>query len=72
MTSGNGATSGNAHENLNVVIAFIMAALVVYVITSVLMREAPKEPDPPTKVRPFCKEAVPAEATKCRVCTSAI
>jgi hypothetical protein len=49
-----------------------MVAPVVGVITSLLLREAPKEPEPPTKVWPFYKETVPAEATKCRACTSAI
>jgi len=57
---------------INVVIAFIVVALVVYVLTSLLLREAPKEPEPPTKTCQFCKETVPAEATKCRACTSAI
>ena len=57
---------------INVVISFVIVALVVYLITSLLLREAPKEPEPPTKTCPFCKESVPAEATKCRACTSAI
>jgi large conductance mechanosensitive channel len=57
---------------INVVISFMVVALVVYVMTSVLLREAPKDPEPPTKACPFCKEKVPAEATKCRACTSAI
>jgi large conductance mechanosensitive channel len=54
---------------VNVVIAFIIVALVVYVLTSLLLRE---DPEPPTKTCQFCKEAVPVEATKCRACTSAI
>lgn len=65
-------TSGNAHQNPERRLAFGMVAPVVGVITSLLLREAPKEPEPPTKVWPFYKETVPAEATKCRACTSAI
>ena len=57
---------------INMVIAFIVVALVVYVLTSLLLREAPKEPESPTKTCQFCLEKVPAEATKCRACTSAI
>jgi large conductance mechanosensitive channel len=57
---------------INVIIAFVVVALVVYVLTSLLLREAPKDPEPPTKTCPFCKEDVPADATKCRACTSAI
>ena len=57
---------------INVIIAFVIVALVVYVMTLLLLREAPKDPEPPTKTCPFCKEAVPVDATKCRACTSAI
>jgi large conductance mechanosensitive channel len=54
---------------INLVIAFAVVALVVYVVASLLVRDAPA---PPTKTCPFCKEAVPVEATKCRACTSEI
>jgi large conductance mechanosensitive channel len=54
---------------INVVITFCIVALVVYVVTSLLLRPAP---DAPTKTCPFCKEDVPVDATKCRACTSAI
>jgi large conductance mechanosensitive channel len=54
---------------INVVITFCIVALVVYVVTSLLLRPAPEAP---TKTCPFCKEDVPVDATKCRACTSAI
>ena len=57
---------------VNVVIAFVVVALVVYVVTSLLLRFAPEAPAEPTKTCEFCKETVPAEATRCRACTSAI
>ena len=57
---------------VNVVIAFVIVALVVYVATSVLLRAVPAAPEPPTKTCQFCKETVPADATRCRACTSVI
>jgi large conductance mechanosensitive channel len=54
---------------VNVVIGFIVIALVVYLISSRLV----KEPDPaPSKTCPFCKEPNALEATRCRACTQAI
>ena len=57
---------------VNIIIAFVVIALVVYVVASLLIRDAPADPEPPTKTCQFCKETVPADATKCRACTSAI
>jgi len=54
---------------LNIGITFVIVALVVYVIASLFIREAPAGP---TKTCQYCKESVPADATKCRACTSAI
>ena len=54
---------------INVVIAFIVIALVVYLISGRLMKEAPPAP---TKTCPFCKEANAVDATRCKFCTQAI
>lgn len=57
---------------LSTVIAFVIVAIVVYAIASLLLRPAPEAPAPPTKTCQFCNETVPADATRCRACTSAI
>ena len=57
---------------INVVITFVIVAFVVYVISTLMLRPAPEAPAPPTRTCQFCKETVPADATRCRACTSAI
>ncbi len=54
---------------INLVIAFVVVAFVVFLLGRALIHEA--EP-PPKKPCPFCKEDNAADATKCRACTSAI
>ena len=54
---------------INTIITFVVIAFVVYVFSSLLLRPGPEAP---TKICPFCKELVPADATRCRACTSAI
>jgi large conductance mechanosensitive channel len=51
------------------VISLFVIALVVFLITKWIVRPGP---DPATKDCPFCKEAVHAEATRCRYCGSEI
>jgi large conductance mechanosensitive channel len=55
---------------IGVLLDFIIIAFVVFLITRALLRPAP--PGPPTKTCPYCLEAIPAAATRCRACTSAL
>jgi large conductance mechanosensitive channel len=54
---------------INLIIAFIVVAFVVFVIGKMFM----KEPAPaPSKTCPFCKESNAVDATKCKACASTI
>lgn len=54
---------------INVLIAFVVVALVVYVISKMFIKEPP-----PAEVKtcPFCMEPNSPGATRCRACTQAI
>ena len=54
------------------VVDFLIVAFVVYMLTKSLIKEAPAPPPPPSKNCPRCKEAVAADATKCKFCTADI
>jgi large conductance mechanosensitive channel len=54
---------------IGTIIDFVIVALVVFMIVRQLIKPAP---DAPTKVCTFCRETIPAEATKCKACTSAV
>ncbi len=54
---------------INLVIAFIVIALVVYVISKAFIKE---DIAGPSKTCPACKEANAVDATRCRACTTAI
>jgi len=51
------------------IVDFIVIALVVYLITRALIKEAPAAP---TKKCPRCTETIALEATKCKFCTADI
>jgi large conductance mechanosensitive channel len=51
---------------------FVIVATVVFLITKALLKPAPAPPAPPTKECAFCKEIIPAAATKCRACASGV
>ena len=54
---------------INVVIAFVVIAFVVYWISKAFIKE---EAAGPSKTCPACKEANAVDATRCRACTSDI
>jgi len=51
------------------VVDFVVIALVIYMITKALIKEAPAAP---TKKCPRCTESIAPEATKCKFCTADI
>jgi large conductance mechanosensitive channel len=57
---------------INTVIAFVIVAFVVWRISKMFIREEAPAPEPEMKTCPYCQELVPAAATKCRACTSAL
>lgn len=54
------------------VVDFVIIALVVYMMTKALIKEAPPTPPAPSKNCPRCKEAIAMDATKCKFCTADI
>jgi large conductance mechanosensitive channel len=56
---------------IGAVVDFVIIAFCVFMITKALLREKPA-PAPATKVCPECKETIPADARKCRACTSPV
>ena len=52
------------------VVDFLIIAFIVYMLTSMLVKEAPAPPPAPTKTCPRCKETIAAEASRCKFCTA--
>ena len=58
---------------VNDVITFLIVALAVFIVVKQANRfKAPAAPAPATKECPFCASTIPAKATKCAQCTSAV
>ena len=62
-------TSINYGAFLGSVVDFAIVAFVVFLLLRAAIKPAPAAP---TKGCPFCGETVPAAATRCRACTSAL
>jgi hypothetical protein len=45
---------------------------VSFAVFMILRQVLKPSPAAPTKTCPFCREIVPADATRCRACTSAV
>lgn len=54
---------------MGTVIDFAIVAFVVFLIVRTMLKPAPEDP---TKGCPFCLETIPAAASKCRACASAL
>src|SRR5215471_162559 len=73
-----GADGKEAVNSLNygtffgTVVDFLIIALIVYLITKSLIKEAPAAPPPPAKTCTRCNESVAIDATKCKFCTADI
>jgi large conductance mechanosensitive channel len=64
------ANSLNYGAFAGTIVDFAIVSFVVFLIVRQLLKPEPAPAAAPTKSCPFCRETVPADATKCRACTS--
>jgi large conductance mechanosensitive channel len=55
---------------INVLIAFVVIAFVVFLISKMFVKQEAPAPEPVLKDCPFCRTAIPEQATRCPACTS--
>ena len=67
-----GAATINIGLFLNSIIDFIIVSFCIFMITKMLMKEAPAPPGPAMKDCPQCAESILAKAKRCKFCTSAV
>jgi large conductance mechanosensitive channel len=65
-----GAATINYGVFINTVITFLVVALVVFLVSRSLIKEAPAPATPATKACPRCLSTIAAKATRCPFCTS--
>jgi large conductance mechanosensitive channel len=55
---------------INLLIAFVIIAFVVFLISKVFIKQEDAAPEPKLKDCPYCHTAIPDQATRCPACTS--
>ena len=73
LGTGEGAATFNYGAFITAVINFLLIALVIFSVIKAMNKFNKKketEPDPTTKVCPYCQSEISIKATKCPHCTS--
>ena len=68
-----GAVTINYGQFINSVVSFLIVAAAMFFVVRAMNRWQRQEPgpaEPPPRECPYCRQAIPAEATRCPHCTS--